>query len=200
MAASPYSTGTMPLTSATGDEEADLHRKRLEEALLLQMAMQKKLHEQLEAQRKLQVTLEQHGRYISSLLENNHIAPPTSGFGLTSHMAEDEAGGNGHAMHAVDILNVHHDLSGSMYNNQQQSYHHNNNNYRHQHDQQNYILNDKSRMQHHDAVFVEILQDQALTHNDGTATATNATMHDEQQYYHHQQYPGHYNSHFSDQQ
>lgn len=48
-------------------------RGQLERALLLQMEMQKKLHEQLEAQRKLQMSLEQHGRYISSLLESSGL-------------------------------------------------------------------------------------------------------------------------------
>ncbi len=40
----------------------------LEEALLKQMEMQKKLHEQLAAQRSLQLSLEAHGRYITSLI------------------------------------------------------------------------------------------------------------------------------------
>lgn len=41
------------------------------------MDMQKKLHEQLEAQRQLQLSLEQHGRYISNLLEKSGLKPPS---------------------------------------------------------------------------------------------------------------------------
>jgi len=55
------------------DEEVVAHQRQLEQALLLQMQMQKRLHDQLEAQRQLQVNLEQHGRYISSLLEKSNM-------------------------------------------------------------------------------------------------------------------------------
>mmetsp|Transcript_19356 Transcript_19356/g.54143 ORF Transcript_19356/g.54143 Transcript_19356/m.54143 type:complete len:671 (-) Transcript_19356:378-2390(-) len=41
----------------------------LEAALLFQMEMQKKLHEQLESQRQLQLSLEAHGRYLATLIE-----------------------------------------------------------------------------------------------------------------------------------
>ena len=56
------------------EDEGALHRRKLEEALLVQMEMQKKLYEQLESQRQLQLSLEQHGRYISSLLEQAPIS------------------------------------------------------------------------------------------------------------------------------
>ncbi|KAK9811053.1 hypothetical protein WJX73_009444 [Symbiochloris irregularis] len=46
-------------------------QRNLEEALLLQMDMQRRLHDQLESQRQLQLSLEAHGRYISSLIEQD---------------------------------------------------------------------------------------------------------------------------------
>lgn len=65
-------------TSTAGGGGADVEkeacrRKQLEDALLVQMEMQRKLHDQLEAQRQLQVRLEQHGRYITSLLESSEL-------------------------------------------------------------------------------------------------------------------------------
>jgi hypothetical protein len=59
--------------SAAELSDADVRRRQLEEALLLQMEMQKKLHEQLEAQRQLQLSLEQHGKYITSLLQRSNL-------------------------------------------------------------------------------------------------------------------------------
>jgi SHAQKYF class myb-like DNA-binding protein len=69
-----------------------VNHRQLEEALLLQMEMQKRLHEQLEAQRHLQLSLEQHGRYISSLLEKSNLKNQ-----LTSSMlgGGGSAGGGG---------------------------------------------------------------------------------------------------------
>ncbi|PRW56722.1 PHR1-LIKE 1-like [Chlorella sorokiniana] len=68
-------------------------RRRLEEALLLQMDMQKKLHEQLEAQRQLQLSLEAHSRYITSLLEGsdlkNRLSSGQGGSAATSSAALD---------------------------------------------------------------------------------------------------------------
>jgi len=49
------------------------NRKDLEDALLFQMELQKKLHEQLESQRQLQLSLEAHGRYIVTLMEQEGI-------------------------------------------------------------------------------------------------------------------------------
>lgn len=57
--------------SSLPSESENERRKKLEEALQIQMEMQKKLHEQLEAQRKLQLSLEAHGRYITSLLRED---------------------------------------------------------------------------------------------------------------------------------
>jgi SHAQKYF class myb-like DNA-binding protein len=66
--------GGGPSIDSNSKPELDAARRtQLERALLVQMEMQKKLHEQLEAQRKLQMSLEQHGRYISSLLENSGL-------------------------------------------------------------------------------------------------------------------------------
>jgi SHAQKYF class myb-like DNA-binding protein len=48
-------------------------KKTLEDALALQMDLQKRLHEQLEAQRQLQVSLEAHGRYIAGLMEQEGL-------------------------------------------------------------------------------------------------------------------------------
>lgn len=64
---------TGELNASVDAEEVVVHQRQLEEALLLQMQMQKRLHEQLEAQRKLQLYLEQHGSYISSLLEKSNL-------------------------------------------------------------------------------------------------------------------------------
>jgi SHAQKYF class myb-like DNA-binding protein len=61
-AAAAFSAGV-----SAGQQVAN--NRQLEEALQLQMSMQKRLHDQLEVQRQLQISLEQHGRYISSLLE-----------------------------------------------------------------------------------------------------------------------------------
>ncbi|KAL6761618.1 hypothetical protein V8C86DRAFT_1785296, partial [Haematococcus lacustris] len=49
------------------------NRRNLEDALLFQMELQKKLHEQLESQRQLQLSLEAHGRYIASLMEQEGL-------------------------------------------------------------------------------------------------------------------------------
>ncbi|KAI3427962.1 hypothetical protein D9Q98_006352 [Chlorella vulgaris] len=79
-------------------------RRQLEEALLLQMDMQKKLHEQLEAQRQLQLSLESHSRYIANLLEQSelrghlpaHLVTGSSGdaqAALRALQHEDAAGG-----------------------------------------------------------------------------------------------------------
>jgi SHAQKYF class myb-like DNA-binding protein len=65
-------TAAAGATAPQGGGEGVNHRQ-LEQALLLQMEMQKRLHEQLEAQRQLQLSLEQHGRYISSLLEKSNL-------------------------------------------------------------------------------------------------------------------------------
>ncbi|KXZ49820.1 hypothetical protein GPECTOR_19g271 [Gonium pectorale] len=63
-------------------------RRNLEEALLFQMELQKKLHEQLESQRQLQLSLEAHGRYIAILMEQEgltgkltELSNPASGAG-----------------------------------------------------------------------------------------------------------------------
>lgn len=76
-AATPTAAATAAAAEVENEEAMDAARRRqLEEALLLQMEMQKKLHEQLEAQRQLQLSLEQHGRYISSLLEKSRKKAP----------------------------------------------------------------------------------------------------------------------------
>lgn len=66
-------------SAASIEDTVALERRRLEEALMLQMEMQKRLHEQLEAQRRLQINLEQHGRYISSLLERANLREVQAG-------------------------------------------------------------------------------------------------------------------------
>ncbi|KAL3156641.1 hypothetical protein ABBQ38_000924 [Trebouxia sp. C0009 RCD-2024] len=56
------------------DAMREVQRQRnLEQALFIQMEMQKKLHEQLESQRQLQLSLEAHGRYITSLIEREGL-------------------------------------------------------------------------------------------------------------------------------
>lgn len=52
---------------------SEKRRKSLEEALLLQMKVQKQLHEQLASQRQLQLSLEAHARYISSLAKEEGL-------------------------------------------------------------------------------------------------------------------------------
>ncbi|KAK9846331.1 hypothetical protein WJX81_001692 [Elliptochloris bilobata] len=59
------------------ERQRDLHQ-----ALMKQMEMQKKLHEQLESQRQLQLTLEAHGRYITSLIQRQ---------GLQGRLSADDA-------------------------------------------------------------------------------------------------------------
>ncbi|GAX84919.1 hypothetical protein CEUSTIGMA_g12340.t1 [Chlamydomonas eustigma] len=66
---------TAPLSSSS----SALNRKNLEDALLFQMELQKKLHEQLETQRQLQLSLEAHGRYIASLMEQEVLASKQDG-------------------------------------------------------------------------------------------------------------------------
>lgn len=66
------------ITNGATSKEEDAHReaqrqRNLEQALLIQMEMQKKLHEQLESQRQLQLSLEAHGRYITSLIEREGL-------------------------------------------------------------------------------------------------------------------------------
>lgn len=58
------------------EEQTAANNRALEEALLMQMEMQKRLHDQLETQRQLQLSLEAHGRYITSLLEKEGGLPP----------------------------------------------------------------------------------------------------------------------------
>ncbi|GBF97892.1 hypothetical protein Rsub_10247 [Raphidocelis subcapitata] len=48
-------------------------RRNLEDALQLQMDLQRRLHDQLEAQRALQLSLEAHGRYIARLMEQEGL-------------------------------------------------------------------------------------------------------------------------------
>ncbi|GMH32578.1 hypothetical protein BSKO_00412 [Bryopsis sp. KO-2023] len=60
----------MDTASSSASEK---RRKNLEEALLLQMKVQKQLHEQLECQRQLQLSLEAHARYITSLVEQEGL-------------------------------------------------------------------------------------------------------------------------------
>ncbi|KAG2452748.1 hypothetical protein HYH02_002978 [Chlamydomonas schloesseri] len=69
--------------SLSSGSTASAARRNLEEALLFQMELQKKLHEQLETQRQLQLSLEAHGRYIASLMEQE---------GLTSRLPELSGG------------------------------------------------------------------------------------------------------------
>ena len=83
----PVKVAVEPSETTSQHDEEQIRRKKLEEALLLQMEMQKKLYEQLEAQRQLQLSLEQHGRYISSLLEQTSIPS-------TSHQIDSFAAGN----------------------------------------------------------------------------------------------------------
>ena len=61
--------GTTGGGGAATSNNSTANRKNLEEALLFQMELQKKLHDQLESQRQLQLSLESHGRYIASLIE-----------------------------------------------------------------------------------------------------------------------------------
>ncbi|KAG2491796.1 hypothetical protein HYH03_009956 [Edaphochlamys debaryana] len=74
-------------------------RRNLEEALLFQMELQKKLHEQLETQRQLQLSLEAHGRYIASLMEQegltSRLPQLSSGDGPTAQLALPGPGGEG---------------------------------------------------------------------------------------------------------
>jgi SHAQKYF class myb-like DNA-binding protein len=87
------STSSLEGAAEAQDEEA-VRRKQLEQALLLQMEMQKKLHEQLEAQRQLQLSLEQHGRYISSLLEKTSL-PPSAQLAAALPVNATQSTGNG---------------------------------------------------------------------------------------------------------
>ncbi|GIM10979.1 hypothetical protein Vretimale_14549 [Volvox reticuliferus] len=66
-------------SGSSGSGAPSAARRNLEEALLFQMELQKKLHEQLETQRQLQLSLEAHGRYIASLMEQE---------GLTGKLSE----------------------------------------------------------------------------------------------------------------
>lgn len=72
-----------------GDIPEEERRKRLEDALKIQMEMQKKLHDQLETQRKLQLSLEAHNKYITSLLQAD-----SSGLGKRRSFSL-EGGGDG---------------------------------------------------------------------------------------------------------
>lgn len=72
--------------------DAGKNRRVLEEALLIQMDMQRKLYEQLESQRHLQQRLEAHGRYISTLLQDSGIA---EGGGLGRLASTGQATGAG---------------------------------------------------------------------------------------------------------
>lgn len=66
----PPSASALTVGPAPGGGPAHhANRKNLEDALAFQMELQKELHEQLETQRKLQLSLEAHGRYIASLME-----------------------------------------------------------------------------------------------------------------------------------
>eukprot|EP00798_Chlamydomonas_sp_ICE-L_P018356 gene18356-24826_t len=58
--------------------------KKLQNALIFQMELQKKLHEQLEVQRQLQVSLEGHGRYIASLIGQSNTNSPLRTTGVAS--------------------------------------------------------------------------------------------------------------------
>jgi SHAQKYF class myb-like DNA-binding protein len=62
-----------PRSPPGGGEEPETRRRRLEDALALQLDMQRRLHEQLETQRRLQESLAVHGRYISELLETSGL-------------------------------------------------------------------------------------------------------------------------------
>ncbi|MEW5298777.1 MAG: hypothetical protein WDW36_001860 [Sanguina aurantia] len=64
----------LPAAPSSGIVSGGGNRRNLEEALLFQMDLQKKLHEQLESQRHLQMSLEAHGRYIASLMEQEGIS------------------------------------------------------------------------------------------------------------------------------
>eukprot|EP00803_Ostreobium_quekettii_P003006 evm.model.scf_3192.1 EVM.evm.TU.scf_3192.1 scf_3192:562-3225(-) len=61
------------LIDSASSSMSEKRRKSLEEALILQMKVQKQLHEQLEAQRELQLSLEAHGRYITSLVQQEGL-------------------------------------------------------------------------------------------------------------------------------
>jgi len=63
----------LPAPLPSSSNSSAMNRKNLEDALLFQMELQKKLHEQLETQRQLQLSLEAHGRYIVSLMEQEGI-------------------------------------------------------------------------------------------------------------------------------
>jgi len=83
-------SGSSQALSMTDIPEEE-RRKRLEDALKIQMEMQKKLHDQLETQRKLQLSLEAHNKYITSLLHAD-----SSGLGKRrSFSLEGDGGGDG---------------------------------------------------------------------------------------------------------
>ncbi|KAJ9527820.1 hypothetical protein QJQ45_005769 [Haematococcus lacustris] len=70
---SAASVTAVPAPSSAGAASSGTNRRNLEDALLFQMELQKKLHEQLESQRQLQLSLEAHGRYIASLMEQEGL-------------------------------------------------------------------------------------------------------------------------------
>ncbi|KAJ9528535.1 hypothetical protein QJQ45_020488 [Haematococcus lacustris] len=70
---SAASVTAVPAPSSAGAVSSGTNRRNLEDALLFQMELQKKLHEQLESQRQLQLSLEAHGRYIASLMEQEGL-------------------------------------------------------------------------------------------------------------------------------
>lgn len=58
------------VTSSTSLGGPDVVRtQKIEEALMKQMDMQKQLHQQLEQQRDLQLSLEAHGKYLQTMIE-----------------------------------------------------------------------------------------------------------------------------------
>ncbi|CAA3028946.1 myb family transcription factor PHL7-like [Olea europaea var. sylvestris] len=66
---------------------------QINEAIKLQMEVQKRLHEQLEVQRQLQLRIEAQGKYLKKIIEEQQrisgALPEVPGSGVTAHATED---------------------------------------------------------------------------------------------------------------